>query len=132
MRIVINRCYGGFGLSTAAVARYEELGGPSDVGKRFRQRRADPILVRVVEEMGDAANGPHADLRIVGVPAGTAWRIVEFDGMEHVAADHRTWPARDPFGSAMEALAHIHTPRIRGVVPPTPVGGRSEVTDDHD
>jgi hypothetical protein len=46
--------------------------------------RADPALVQVVEELGDKANGPNAKLRIEDVPAGTLYRIDEFDVYESV------------------------------------------------
>jgi hypothetical protein len=46
--------------------------------------RNDPILVQVVEELGDKANGSHAKLRIAEVPAGTRYRIDEYDGLESV------------------------------------------------
>ncbi len=46
--------------------------------------RADPILVQVVEELGDAANRSCADLQIEEVPAGTLYRIDEYDGKESV------------------------------------------------
>lgn len=53
--------------------------------------RDDPLLVRVVEELGEKANGAHAELRIVEIPADVKWYIHEYDGSEHVAEDHRTW-----------------------------------------
>ena len=46
--------------------------------------RDDPILVQVVEELGDKANGMCAKLRIAEVPAGTLYRIDEYDGFESV------------------------------------------------
>jgi hypothetical protein len=46
--------------------------------------RADPVLVQVVEELGDTANGRCAKLRIEDVPAGTLYRIDEYDGNESV------------------------------------------------
>jgi hypothetical protein len=46
--------------------------------------RNDPILVQVVEELGDKANGRCAKLRITEVPAGTLYRIDEYDGFESV------------------------------------------------
>jgi hypothetical protein len=46
--------------------------------------RTDPVLVQVVEELGDAANGSHAKLRIVELPAGTLYMIDEYDGFESV------------------------------------------------
>ena len=46
--------------------------------------RNDPLLVQVVEELGDAANGQHAKLRIEEVPEGGKYRITEYDGFEGV------------------------------------------------
>ena len=46
--------------------------------------RDDPILVQVVEELGDKANGSCAELQITEVPAGTLYRIDEYDGFESV------------------------------------------------
>ena len=94
MKVVINRCFGGFGLSDAAVERYAELKGINLVriqeDKSFGGAswyidgieddehyfssysiggdRADPILIQVVEEMGKAADGWAAELAIVDVP----------------------------------------------------------------
>jgi len=46
--------------------------------------RNDPVLVQVVEELGDKANGRGAALRITEVRAGTRYRIDEYDGSESV------------------------------------------------
>ena len=46
--------------------------------------RNDPALVQVVEELGDKANGMCAKLCIEEVPAGTLYRIDEYDGFESV------------------------------------------------
>jgi len=46
--------------------------------------RDDPILVQVVEELGKEANGMCARLEIEDVPAGSLWRIDEYDGNESV------------------------------------------------
>ena len=53
--------------------------------------RDDPALVQVVEEMGPAANGNHAELKVVEIPDDVEWEIHEYDGSEHVAEKHRTW-----------------------------------------
>ena len=53
--------------------------------------RDDPTLIQVVEQLGAAANGSHAELRIVEIPDGVNWYIEEYDGNEHVAERHRTW-----------------------------------------
>jgi len=69
-RIVINNCYGGFGLSDRALAEYKKLTGIAD--EDFYDRdiaRDDPYLVKVVKELGMTANGSHANLKIVEIPA---------------------------------------------------------------
>ena len=53
--------------------------------------RNDPILVQVVKDMGEKANGECAELSIVEIPNGVEWEIEEYDGMEHIAEQHRTW-----------------------------------------
>ena len=157
MKVVINKCYGGFGLSAKAVARFAELKGrpcfffkqdpgnlhggyipitieeadsqdcfmfsafdipnPDEVlpsqknwsamSMEARQAsnaaweahshdtrpspRHDADLVRVVEELGDTANGRCAELKVVEVPDGVEYEIDEYDGAERVAERHRTW-----------------------------------------
>ena len=144
MKVVINKCYGGFGLSHAAVMRYAELSGfklypfiddlvrkiygsdatfetpgairhysrmpleglPLDergnpaipYGQYFNDsqiERNDPILVRVIEEMGAGhrtrASGEYANLVVVEIPDGVDYEIDEYDGQEHIAEKHRTW-----------------------------------------
>tara|TARA_R110000822_G_scaffold5031_11_gene21854 strand:+ start:8272 stop:8562 length:291 start_codon:yes stop_codon:yes gene_type:complete len=83
-KIVYNACYGGFGLSNEAIVRYAEIKGLGPVAKRKRIERNDPALVQVVEELGDKANGGCAELRIIDIPAGTLYRIDEYDGAESV------------------------------------------------
>lgn len=118
-KIVINTCYGGFGLSDAAYKRLIELGvpcvdqdGPHDSDARqickckpnplsnneywgsyfVYGHRDDPALVQVVEEMGKASFGFCAKLLVVEIPDGIEWEIDEYDGSERVAEKHRTWP----------------------------------------
>lgn len=47
--------------------------------------RHDPVLIQVIEELGDKANGRYAKLKIEDVESGTLYRIDEYDGMESVA-----------------------------------------------
>lgn len=140
MKVVINGCYGGFGLSPEATLEVWRRGGPVDctpVSEYYRGQsdgghfgkdtelrkwrdylagknkgglfvtvftpdessvlyardisRTDPTLIAVVEEMGAAANGACAQLRIVEIPDGVDYEISEYDGLEHVAERHRTW-----------------------------------------
>jgi hypothetical protein len=86
-KIVYNRCYGGFGLSKAAWERYVELGGQAESSFDLDRNRTDPILVQVVEELGEDANGMCADLVIDDLPAGTKYRIEEYDGLEHIETE---------------------------------------------
>jgi hypothetical protein len=53
--------------------------------------RSDPILVRVVEEMGSKANGNFAELKVVEIPDGVQYEIDEYDGMESIHEVHRSW-----------------------------------------
>ena len=90
--VVINTCYGGFGLSDRAILKYKEMSGITD--PEFYDRdisRDDPYLVKIVRDMGMAANGTHANLKIVEVPGDISWDIEEYDGNEWVAEKHRTW-----------------------------------------
>jgi hypothetical protein len=54
--------------------------------------RTDPILIRVIEELGDAANGLCAKLAIAEVAEGSKYRIDEYDGNESVmTVDSYDW-----------------------------------------
>jgi hypothetical protein len=102
MKIVINDDYGGFGLSKMAIESYASRKGLT-LGKwnqtygyfdDFMDRdipRNDKDLVEIVESLGNLANGFCASLRIVEIPDGVEWHISEYDGIEHVAENHRTW-----------------------------------------
>ena len=48
------------------------------------ENRTDPVLVRVIEELGKAANGFAANLKICELPVGTKYHIDEYDGKETV------------------------------------------------
>ena len=113
--IVINRAYGGFGLSREAVLLYLDLVGITytledqedrdtqtrlgskimvnnkEFFERYDIERNDPALVTTVRRLGKNAAGEFAKLKIVEVPAGVEWYIEEYDGQEWVAEKHRTW-----------------------------------------
>lgn len=136
MKVVINTCFGGFGLSVEAIKRLIDLKSPvidakaeSDYGGKnynfFKDERDfknvgdgyfsssfgstlykdgvvycykydsvhrnDENLIKVVEEMGKAANGKFAQLAIVEIPDGVCWEIDEYDGNESVEECHRSW-----------------------------------------
>lgn len=91
MKIVINRCYGGFGLSKEA---YEFLGLEWD-GYGFKydsdEQRTDPNLIRCVETLGKKANGLFANLKVVDIPDDVDYEIEEYDGVESIHEVHRVW-----------------------------------------
>ena len=134
MKIVISRCYGGFGISDTAFERYLDLKGvtwykgESEYGSsvyynvpvkhyealyelckakpvgpdRFKEvhglslspydiERTDPILVQVVEELGEESWAKYAELKIVDVPDDIQWEIDDYDGMESISEVHRRW-----------------------------------------
>lgn len=81
-KIVYSACYGGFGLSGYAFARYKELGGTCDFDHDIP--RNDLILIQVVEELGEEANNGFSNLCMIALPEGTKYRIEEYDGFETV------------------------------------------------
>ena len=114
MEIVINRNYGGFGLSYEAVRLYAVLKGVGLIVKQteygteayyfdrvseetrfydFDIDRTDPILVQVVKQLGEQAGERHfgSDLKVVTIPDDVEWTIEEYDGVEWIAEKHRTW-----------------------------------------
>jgi hypothetical protein len=119
MKVVINVCFGGFGLSDEAFEELIKKGwtvGDADVnedwnthqimkhkessfgtysfgsGRQYESSlRSHPDLVEVVERLGEKSYGECAKLRVVEVPDGVEWEIDEYDGREHIAERHRTW-----------------------------------------
>lgn len=98
-KVVYNTCYGGFGLSDVAMDRMVELGYHLDLNPNWKPNsksmfnfkyntggddipRHDPILVQVVEELGEKANAEYANLAIAEVNG--PYRIDEYDGSECV------------------------------------------------
>lgn len=90
-KIVINTCFGGFGLSNKALALYNERAGTKHEYPNDIEYRNCPILVQIVEEMGKESWGRYSQLKVVEVPNGVEWEIDEYDGNEWVAEVHRTW-----------------------------------------
>ena len=90
-KIVINICHGGFGLSETAELRYLELTNQPISQYRWEIKRDDPVLVKVVEELGEQANTRYSNLKVVEIPDEVEWSIQEYDGVEWVAEAHRTW-----------------------------------------
>lgn len=55
------------------------------------ENRADPDLISVIEELGDAANGECAKIRIKEIPDGANFEISEYDGSEQVVPPRMSW-----------------------------------------
>lgn len=119
MKVAINKCFGGFGLSDEATKLYASKKGITlyePEVKRFGtisefytdpefkegsyyypdfyedETRADPDLIATIEELGaEKANGNCADLSIVEIPDDVEWHIDEYDGIESIHENHRTW-----------------------------------------
>lgn len=129
MKVVVNNCYGRFGLSPKAKERYWGLKGkqvffyervrgtakarkasadanpvlvealfkdygplvnlaevpPEEFASSETIERHDPVLVRVVEEMGKAADGWCARLTVMEIPDGVDYIILNYNGKESVA-----------------------------------------------
>lgn len=132
MKIVINTCYGGFGLSPKGERRYLELAGhksyfykqskynwqngetefvrvdniddapdilfycttydqgpslpdyPKDIFYSIDLQRNDPMLIQVVEELGEESFDKYAELSIIEIENGRWFKIDEYDGYESI------------------------------------------------
>lgn len=89
MKVVINKCFGGeFGLSDKAKKKLGELGVQYDP---FDIDRNNPKLIRVIEELGEEADGSFALLKVVEIPDDVQWKITARDGIEQIEEVHRVW-----------------------------------------
>lgn len=78
MKIVVNKCFGGFEISDEAV---RELGLPD----KYYVSRNDERLIKMVEKDADKASGWSAKLRVVEVPdEATDWEMNDYDGRETI------------------------------------------------
>ena len=93
MKIVINKCFGGFSLSQTALDWFVLIGGSRKTawGRGRDIKRDNPFLVDVVEKLGEQSWGGAAQLKVVEIPDNVEWEIEEYDGREWVAEKHRTW-----------------------------------------
>lgn len=113
MKVVINRCYGGFSLSREGVLLGREIsgdpkwGGANIIGDVYEGgkpverdygyvqhylERHDPTLVKVVETLGgERASGELAELAVVEIPDVISYEIDEYDGIESIHESYRSW-----------------------------------------
>lgn len=86
-KIVVNRCFGGFGISKKACKHM----GLDCNASHWDIKRDSSKLVAAVEALGDDASAQLAELKIVEIPADVEWEIDDYDGMESVHEKHRSW-----------------------------------------
>lgn len=119
MKVVINKCFGGFSISRAAAEfmaargnkraqkELEQCDLKKDGSKRKHSTRfhgygyvegmegsydrSDPDLVAAVETLGEKANGAYAKLKVVEVDDRIDYEIVDYDGQESIHEKHRIW-----------------------------------------
>jgi len=109
MKIVLNKCFGGFSISKEAaefmakngceIAK-KELEDSEKKGKFYGYGYADgnngydrtsEHLVLAVETLGEKADGSSASLKVIEIPDGIEYSIDEYDGIESVHENHRSW-----------------------------------------
>lgn len=118
MKVAINRCFGGFSLSDegfeALLERkgivFERIKNESKFAGNsyyraghagedehylspydFTMDRNDYDLIAVLEAMGSRAWGFASEIAIIHIPDDIEWHISEYDGLEHIAENHRIW-----------------------------------------
>ena len=113
MKIVINACFGGFGLSHLAQKIIADRKGIEIKFTEFATKkemqledikegmivfsnlpkpsRTDPDLIDVVELLGDAVNTSCSLLKVVEIPDDVNWVIEEYDGREWISEKHGMW-----------------------------------------
>jgi len=148
MKVAINKCYGGFGISTEALKELVKMksdcvesytpkhyyGGDNKksprndwekrwvddlrdyvpIGDGFLSHRlgfnifynfllwdlkdkhndnfrANKDLISVIELLGDKANASLAKITIVEIPDDIEWHIEDYDGVESIRENHRSW-----------------------------------------
>lgn len=83
-KIVINNCYGGFGLSDKALELIAQRKNTTDRISHWGLKRDDADLIAVIEELGTEAEGHCSELRIEEFDEGVEYTISEYDGSESV------------------------------------------------
>lgn len=89
MKVVINRCFGGFGLSKKAV---KDLGCKTPYDYDSEDMRTAPELIKLVEEKGsEYCSDSMSQLKVVEIPDDVDWYIDNYDGVETIEEVHRSW-----------------------------------------
>ena len=85
MKVLLNKCFGGFGVSKKAFDLFNER-SETKVKYNFEveEHRCDPILVDIVEELGEEANDSCSKLVIAEIPDEYDYWIEDYDGVESI------------------------------------------------
>ena len=95
--VLFNGRAGSFEFSEQAIAEYRRRGGGLSIDSSGREwhplLRDDPIMIRVVHDLGPYASGANADIRVASVPAPyeNHFRIARHQGREFVRIDYPGW-----------------------------------------
>lgn len=106
MKVVINSCYGGFSLSSQAYTLLKEVKGNPE---KVEYSRHDNDLVKIIETLGEKANGSCAALQIVEIEDDVAYEIREYDGYEGVYLLSQMWKVTRHDGLIAIVLAESKT-----------------------
>ena len=107
MKLLINVCYGGYGLSNEALelwakkknitltkktteyGDYDYYVDDDTIISGYDIDRNDPTIIEVFEELGsERTSGNHAQLSLIELPDDCNYDITEYDGWESIA---NTW-----------------------------------------
>lgn len=132
MKVILNKCFGGFDVSEEAYELYAKKKGVNifkyelapdlnyrktkrsgiciyhftqDFGDKINrndvdwnkyfslgtEHREDPILIEIVEELGEKASGAFGELVVVDIPDGMDYVIDEYDGIETLHENVEVW-----------------------------------------
>ena len=139
MKVILNKCFGGFGLSVKGHEEYAKKIGKKifwynydfskdgditynkvessdtnpfsiaftkDFGENTKitdedydqyslnlneSHREDKTLIDIVEQLGEEADGRFSSLLVVEIPDGMKYEIDEYDGIETLREEHRSW-----------------------------------------
>ncbi len=90
-KIAINYTYGGFHLSSKAILRLSEMGLKNVHPLGIGINRDDPILIQVIEELGDESSKIPGEIKIIQIPDHIDWAIKDYDGLEYIVEKHKSW-----------------------------------------
>ena len=137
MKVILNKCYGGFGVSPKVYELYAKAIGKKahfynlnvgqfsvycymktdeptffsscllkDYGDIVQENeidwakeslhidgsyREDKKLIEIVEKLGEEANSPFSNLKVVEIPDDIKYVIDDYDGIETLHEDVKTW-----------------------------------------